>query len=67
MAKASKLDATVTLRLEDMPEVLANLRREMAMLLRAEADAQPDDVVGWATARSLRAVADAFEAGLTHG
>lgn len=56
--------AKATISVRDMPEVIADLRREMATLLRREASSQEDNVVGWAVRNSLRAVADAFEAGL---
>lgn len=55
----------VTLSVRDMPGVIADLRREMAKILIAEARRQQDDVVGWAVAKSLRAVAGAFKSGLS--
>lgn len=54
----------VTLNVREMPGLIADLRREMAKLLRAEARRQEDNVVGWAVARSLKAVANAFEGGV---
>jgi hypothetical protein len=59
----ARLSATISVK--DMPGVLADMRREMARLLRDEALDQEDNVVGWAVARSLRAVAAAFESGLS--
>lgn len=47
-----------TLRLDDMPEVLAALRYELAAILRHVANDEPPPV-----AERLRAIAAAFEAG----
>ena len=56
--KADVLHASLTIRLEDMPEVLSDLRREMARILREVADDEEARV-----ADRLRAIATAFEIG----
>lgn len=61
MAKG-RLKATV--RVADMPDVLADLCARMAGLLRARAGAQEDTVVGWAVRDALLETAAAFEIGL---
>ena len=61
MAKPDKLKMDVAI--SGIPEALWEMRRELATLLREHADNQQDDVVGWAVAKSLRAVADVFETG----
>lgn len=48
----------VRLSVEKMPEVIFALRKEMACILRAEADGEPEIV-----AAKLRALAAAFECG----
>lgn len=58
----AKVDARISVT--DIPEAIAALRSEMAGLLRAEAEQQEDNVVGYAVAKSLRSVAAAFEAGV---
>lgn len=59
---------TVTLSLNDMPEVLAELRLELAGLLRAEAERSWRDgeqnVIDSAVRQALHRVAGVFEAGL---
>jgi hypothetical protein len=65
MSKRDRPRLEATLSVMDMPGLIADLRREMAALLLAEAGGQEDTVVGWAVARSLRAVAAAFESGLS--
>lgn len=57
MAKTGRLEMTFSIR--DMPDVLWEMRRELARVLRDEADAEADPRV----ARRLHDVADAFEAG----
>ena len=72
MAKKDKRDggmaAVVEVKVSEMPEVLAALRRELAGLLRAEADRSWEggerNAVDMAVCQSLRKVADVFEAGL---
>lgn len=49
---------SVSLRVEDMPEVLASMRYEMARILRDVANGEDGR-----TARRLREVAAAFESG----
>lgn len=66
----AKVDARISAT--DTKEAIAALRSEMAGLLRAEAEQQEDNVVGYAVARSLRSIAAAFDAGvrqegLSHG
>jgi hypothetical protein len=50
----------VELRISDMPEVLAAMRREIATLLRDEAESEADPRI----ARRLCALADTFEVGV---
>lgn len=50
----------VRVSIESMPEVLAMMRRELAKILRREADLELD----YACAQKLRTLANAFEAGL---
>ena len=61
MAKG-RLEATV--RVVDMPDVLADLCARMAGLLRARAGEQDDTVVGWAVRDALLETAAAFEVGM---
>lgn len=49
----------LTINVENMPEVIARIRVEMAGVLRHEADAEADPRV----ARRLREIADIFEVG----
>ena len=55
---------TATVAVQGIPEALALMRSELATNLRAKAARQENDVVGWAVAKALRDVADAFEVGL---
>ncbi len=57
-AATDGLHATFTLRIADMPEIQADLRREMARILRDVADDEEARV-----ADRLRAIATAFEIG----
>lgn len=52
-------DGRLVLSLKDLPEVMADMRREMASILREVAD---DEGVGYTRAR-LRECAAAFECG----
>ena len=52
-------DMTVTIDVRHVPELVWDLRREMALMLREEADAEDDPRVQ----RRLRTIATAFEAG----
>lgn len=56
------IEATIVVDLRNVPEIVWGLRREMAMILRDEAEADADPRI----ARRLRALADGFEAG-QHG
>lgn len=58
---AAKKRLTATLSVRDMPEVLWEMRQEMARLLRDEAQVERQLY----TARRLVEVAEAFEAGLS--
>lgn len=49
----------ITIDVLNMPELIAAVRREMATILREEADAESDPRI----ARRLRALAAAFECG----
>lgn len=51
---------TYALSIEDLPEVIAELRLAMANILREEADAEPSGYV----AAKLRTIAAGFEAGI---
>ncbi len=51
--------ATIKLSIEDMPKVLAGIRREIANMLRAEAEGEPEFV-----ASKLREIAARFESGM---
>lgn len=50
---------SVSLSIDDMPEVLAELRRQLATIVRTYADQMP----GPASREDLHRLADAFEAG----
>jgi len=51
--------AKLTLDVKNMPEVVWACRRELAKILRAEAEAEVSNAV----ASKLRSIADRFEAG----
>lgn len=51
--------AKITLEISGLPEVIQALRRQLAQILRNEADGEPDHV-----ARKLNRIADDFETGI---
>ncbi len=53
------MSPSIELRIMDMPQVLASMRREIAKMLRDEAEGEPDFVE-----RKLREIAARFESGL---
>lgn len=59
-ARADGLTAHLTLDISSMPELIWSLRRELADLIRAEAEGEP----AFVAARLLR-IADMFEAGMS--
>lgn len=67
-APAAPKTLVATLSIEDMPQILASMRAELARLLRAEADrhwrGSEQTVVDIAVRQSLERVARCFEAGI---